>query len=126
MSVPRRGLPDDKKASKKKPPKTARKKKLKVPGFLKAAIVVGGLGLLGYWYAQTAGVAYGEKELGMIDFSSLTEPQKLTALREANGIRCSCGCGLTLAECIATDSTCPIREPNIQTVKGMVEKAKRP
>jgi len=65
-------------------------------------------------------VAYGERALGVIDFSGLSASQKQTALRQANAARCTCGCGLGLAECVATDSTCPIRMDNIARIRGMV------
>ncbi len=44
-----------------------------------------------------------------IDFSGLDAKQKRGALEAANAARCNCGCGMTLAQCVATDSTCPIR-----------------
>jgi hypothetical protein len=68
-------------------------------------------------------VAYGERALGVIDFSGLSAPQKQTALRQANAARCTCGCGLGLAECVATDSTCPIRTDNIARIRSMVAAA---
>ena len=35
------------------------------------------------------------------------------------------GCGMTMAQCIATDSTCPIRESNVDKLKAMVNDAAR-
>ena len=32
---------------------------------------------------------------------------------------------MTLAQCVATDSTCPIRETNVDKIKNMVEEASR-
>jgi hypothetical protein len=40
-------------------------------------------------------------------------------------LRCPCGCGLGLAQCVATDSTCPIREENIERIKKMVRSAEQ-
>ena len=76
-----------------------------------------------YGLSLTSGVAYGEKDLGVIDFSALNQKQKRTALQAANGAHCTCGCGLTLAECVATDCTCPIRSANIDTIRSMVKQA---
>ena len=30
------------------------------------------------------------------------------------------GCGMTLAQCVATDMTCPIRTDNLGRIRGMV------
>ena len=69
-------------------------------------------------------VAYGERALrDVVDLSGLSASQKRTALKQANAARCTCGCGLGLAECIATDSTCPIRSDNITRLRGMVAAA---
>jgi hypothetical protein len=32
---------------------------------------------------------------------------------------------MTLAQCVATDSTCPIRETNVDTIRKMVGEASR-
>ena len=76
-----------------------------------------------YGFSQLSGVSYDERALSVIDFSSLTPSQKRTALVAANGARCGCGCGLGLAQCVATDSTCPIRDNNVDRIKGMVRDA---
>lgn len=81
--------------------------------------------LVGYGLSQMSGVAYSERDLAPINFSGLTSAQKQSALETANAARCSCGCGLGLAQCVATDSTCPIREDNIKTIRGMVDEASR-
>jgi hypothetical protein len=91
-----------------------------------AAIWIGVLAVLGgiiYSLANTAGIAYTDRHLTAIDFSSLTDDQKHDALVEANAGRCGCGCGMTLAQCVATDMTCPIRTDNITKIRGMVQKA---
>jgi hypothetical protein len=91
-----------------------------------AAIWIGVLAAIGgifYLLANTSRVAYGERQLAVIDFTSLNDRQKDAALTEANAERCTCGCGMTLAQCVATDMTCPVRESNITRIRGMVQKA---
>ena len=91
-----------------------------------AAIWVGVLAVVGglfYGLANTSGIAYGERQLTAIDFTSLNNDQKRAALVEANADRCTCGCGMTLAQCVATDMTCPVRESNITKIRGMVQRA---
>ena len=80
-------------------------------------------GLLVYAASQMDGIAYGERELGVVSFSDLTAKGRRTALKAANDARCTCGCGMTLAQCVATDSTCPVREGNIDRIRGMVRDA---
>jgi SEC-C motif-containing protein len=77
-----------------------------------------------YGLSQTSGFAYDEDDLLAIDFSLLNETGKDTALRAANTARCTCGCGLGLAQCVVTDTTCPIRTDNIEKIKVMVQEAK--
>ena len=69
-------------------------------------------------------VAYGERQLTMIDFTDLSPAQKQAALEEANEARCTCGCGMTLAQCIVTDPTCPMRTDHIDRIRGMVARAR--
>jgi hypothetical protein len=82
------------------------------------------MALIGYGLSQMSNIAYDAEDLAVVDFSDLTSKEKRTALEAANGARCTCGCGMTLAQCVATDSTCPVRESNIGRVKTMVEQAK--
>ena len=105
--------------------KMERRKKA-APLYLNALKWIAGLAVLaavGYGASQMSGVAYDERAIKVVDFSNLTPAGKRKALKAANGQRCTCGCGLGLAECVATDSTCPIREPNIEKIKGMVRDA---
>ena len=91
-----------------------------------AVIWVGVLAVVGgilYALANTSGIAYGERQLTAIDFTSLNGDQKHSALVEANAGRCGCGCGMTLAQCVATDMTCPIRTDNITKIRAIVQKA---
>jgi hypothetical protein len=83
------------------------------------------VGMLGFALSQMSGIAYTEREIRVVDFSALTATQKRRALEEANTARCTCGCGMGLAQCVATDSTCPIREGNIDRINEMVRRAAR-
>ena len=96
------------------------------PHYLKAIKWTVGLALVGgngYVVSQSAGVAYDDKAIGVVNFSDLSPAGRKTALRAANSARCTCGCGLGLAECVSTDKTCPIREGNIDRIKTMVRDA---
>src|ERR1700682_5873918 len=88
----------------------------KLVKWIAAAAVVGAIG---YGVSQMSNIAYGEAEIKVVDFSGLDAKQKRGALEAANAARCTCGCGMTLAQCVATDSTCPIREGNVDKIKGM-------
>ncbi len=86
-------------------------------------VVAGVLGLVGYGISQMSTIAYSEDDIRVVNFSGLDEEQKTAALEEANRARCPCGCALGLAQCVATDPMCPIREENIERIKGMVRVA---
>ena len=107
-------------SKKPKPRKAAGRSKL--VKWLVIAAVVGGIG---YGISQMSTIAYGEAEIKVVDFSGLDAAQKRSALEAANAARCTCGCGMTLAQCVATDSTCPIRETNIDKIKNLVNDAAR-
>jgi hypothetical protein len=96
-----------------------KKKKKAIKWVVGAALAAGVVYLL----SQSAGVAFNEKAIGVVNFDNLSAAGKKTALRAANAARCSCGCGLGLAECVSTDKTCPIREGNIERIKTMVRDA---
>jgi hypothetical protein len=107
-----------------KPTKTVRRKRS--PGYVRALkwiVAVGVVALVGYAASELGGVAYGEDAIRVVSFSDLSGGQKRQALRNANQARCTCGCGMTLAQCVATDSTCPVREGNIDKIKTMVREA---
>jgi hypothetical protein len=89
-----------------------------------AAIVI--VGAIGYAFSLSSGVAFGEREIGVVNFSDLAPDEKQEALEAANSARCTCGCGMTLAQCVSTDMTCPFREDNIQKIRGMVRAADKP
>jgi hypothetical protein len=76
-----------------------------------------------YLLGENAGVPYDERAIAVVDFSSLDSKARKAALQAANRARCTCGCGMQLAQCVATDSTCPIRTDNIEKIKTMVRQA---
>ncbi len=82
--------------------------------------VIGGIG---YGLSQFSGVPWDEDDIRVVDFSSLTPAAKRTALRRANNARCTCGCGMNVAQCVATDMTCPIRDKNVDAIRAMVREA---
>ena len=85
-----------------------------------AVVLIGGLG---YVIVDHAGVPYDDRDIVVVDFSSLAGSAKRTVLQAANRARCTCTCGMTLAQCVATDSTCPVRTDNIDKIKAMVSQA---
>jgi hypothetical protein len=88
------------------------------------SVVAGVVGLLVYGMSQMSSVAYTDRHITAVDFSDMTSSQKNAALEEANLARCPCGCGMTLAQCVSIDSTCPLRVTNIDKIKAMVTKAR--
>jgi hypothetical protein len=96
------------------------------PLYLKAIKWTIGLALvagLGYLVSQSSDVPFNERAIGVVNFSDLSPKARKAALKAANDARCSCGCGLGLAECVSTDKTCPIRESNIERIRAMVRDA---
>ena len=88
-------------------------------------VAIGAAALVVYGVSQMSSIAYGDKDLAVVDFSDLNSKEKRTALEAANSARCTCGCGMTLAQCVATDSTCPLRDGNISRIRGMVAQARQ-
>jgi hypothetical protein len=107
---------------KKRPPRKAAARR---PKWVTWIVAAGVAALAVYGLSQVSGVAYNGEAIRVVDFSSLTSRQKRAALQEANNARCTCGCGMGLAQCVATDSTCPIRDSNIDKIKAMVQRAAR-
>lgn len=101
----------------------ARKKSTRASKFVTWAIVAAVVGAIGFGISQMSNVAFDENDIGVVNFSDLNAKQKQAALEEANAARCTCGCNLGLAQCVATDPGCPIRESNIDRIRGMVRKA---
>jgi hypothetical protein len=93
---------------------------------LKWAAVLAVVALVVYAVSQSSGVAYSDRDIAVVSFSGLSPDEKQTALEAANRARCTCGCGMTLAQCVSTDMTCPLREPNIQSIRAMVQAADLP
>jgi hypothetical protein len=79
---------------------------------------------IGYGILQTSGFPFDAEDLAVVDFTVLNASEQRTALRAANGARCTCGCGMTLAQCVATDMSCPVRDRNIDRLKTMVQQAR--
>lgn len=110
--------------AKAKPRHGARQRLLRrVKSFAITLAVLAAIGGLLYGLARSPTIAYNERDLTDVDFTSLNAGQKRAALVEANADRCTCGCGMALAQCVATDMTCPIRSGNITKIRGMVQKA---
>jgi thiol-disulfide isomerase/thioredoxin len=59
-------------------------------------------------------------EIPGIDLSKLTPAQKSEVLKRLNTERCTCGCGLTLAQCRINDPTCPVSLPAAQKIVQQV------
>ena len=89
-------------------------------------VVVAGVALLVWGISRASSVAYTDNDIAVVSFSALTSSEKRSALQAANRARCSCGCGMTLARCVSTDMTCPLREQNIQNIRTMVREADEP
>jgi thiol-disulfide isomerase/thioredoxin len=51
-----------------------------------------------------------------IDLSTLSSEKRATALKALNAEHCTCGCGLTLAQCRLDDPTCTVSLPLAQTL----------
>jgi hypothetical protein len=103
---------------KSRPRKAAARSRL--VNWIVTGVIVGGIA---YGVSHMSNVAYGEAEIKVVDLSGLDATQKRGVLETANAERCTCGCGMTLAQCIATDSTCPIRQDNVDKLKKMVNDA---
>ena len=103
-----------------------RKKSGPAVRLLKWTGLIGVAALVVYFIAQSSGVAYGEDDIAVVNFSELAPTEKKAALVAANSARCTCGCGMTLAQCVSTDMTCPVRDDNIQRIRTMVREADKP
>jgi hypothetical protein len=93
------------------------------PKAAKWAVALSVVGLIVYAFSQSSGIAYDEEDIAVVDFSGLTSETRTTVLQEANRARCPCGCGMNLAQCVSIDSTCPIRDRNIERIRTMVRMA---
>ena len=59
-------------------------------------------------------------DLPDLDLATLTSGQRETFLRIANGRRCGCGCGFTLAGCRRFDSECETSGPKAEALYDSV------
>jgi hypothetical protein len=73
-----------------------------------------------YGISTSSGVAYSDDDLHGVDFSILDAKEKRSALQSANRARCPCGCNMSLAQCVATDMTCPLRTENLGRIRSIV------
>jgi hypothetical protein len=103
--------------------KVSPRKRKGIARYVGWAVVAVVIGLAGYGLTQMSGVAFDEDDIKVVNFQGLSSKQRQSALEAANQARCSCGCGLGLAQCVSTDPNCPIREGNIDRIKGMVRTA---
>lgn len=100
-----------------------KRKRSSVSRWLGWAAVIAVVAAAGYGISQMSNIAFDEDDIRVVNFQGLTAKQKREALEAANGARCTCGCGLGLAQCVSTDPSCPLRESNIDRIKGMVRTA---
>lgn len=63
-------------------------------------------------------------ELPGVDFKGLTEAQRKEALKRMNSQGCSCGCGMTIAQCRLMDSSCPISKALAEKIVDGVRSGK--
>jgi thiol-disulfide isomerase/thioredoxin len=61
-------------------------------------------------------------EIPGLDLSALTSEQKTVALKRLNAELCSCGCGLTIAQCRNNDSTCAVSPPLAEKIVAEVSR----
>jgi thiol-disulfide isomerase/thioredoxin len=65
-------------------------------------------------------------EIPGVDLTGLNAAQKELALKRLNTERCTCGCGLTLAQCRISDPTCEVSLPLAQAVAKSVQQSPQP
>jgi hypothetical protein len=104
--------------------KQDRRKGARLAAPVKWLLTAGVVALVVYGVSQMSSIAYTDRDIVVVDFSMLSPKEKSNALDAANRARCTCTCGMTLAQCVATDSTCPVRNDNIDKIKRMVEEAR--
>lgn len=68
---------------------------------------------------------YTDADIDDVDFSKLSAEQMERVLNKANNLQCTCGCRMTLAKCVAIDSTCPLRASNIERIRDFVKEESR-
>jgi len=60
-----------------------------------------------------------------LDLAALAETERTAFLRIANGRRCDCGCGYTLAGCRRFDPTCDVSGPRARALYDSVRSGHR-
>jgi len=70
----------------------------------------------------TLGNAAYATEIPGVDMSALTPTQKEAALKRLNAEKCTCGCGLTLAQCRINDPDCEVSLPLAKTIVAGIAK----
>ena len=79
-----------------------------------AAAPVDSAALRGAWHDEVRG----------LDYTDLDSTRHELFLRFANAERCGCGCGFTLAGCLASDMTCEESRPRAQALLDSVRAGK--
>ena len=64
----------------------------------------------------------GDIEIPGVDLTKMTPAQRTAAIKALNADDCTCGCGLTLAECRINDPTCSVSLPLAQKVAEQIAK----
>ncbi len=59
-----------------------------------------------------------------IDVSGLSEADRKRILLDANHRGCGCGCGMTVAQCLVTDPTCPVRGQLFRELQETIDRAR--
>jgi thiol-disulfide isomerase/thioredoxin len=62
-----------------------------------------------------------------VDFKGLTAAQKTAVLKQLNSETCTCGCGLTIAQCRINDTTCPVsKQLAAKMIQAIVSRPRAP
>jgi thiol-disulfide isomerase/thioredoxin len=61
-----------------------------------------------------------------VDLSTLTAEKKTQALQQLNTEHCTCGCGLTVAQCRLDDPNCAVSLPLAQSIVKKISEGSRP
>ncbi|MDE3109641.1 MAG: TlpA family protein disulfide reductase [Acidobacteriota bacterium] len=61
-----------------------------------------------------------------VNLDGLTPAQKKAALKQMNSEHCTCGCGMTIAQCRIADSSCSISKKRAQQIADAIRAGKTP
>jgi thiol-disulfide isomerase/thioredoxin len=64
-----------------------------------------------------------QTEIPGVDLSGLTPAERHAALQRMNSEPCTCGCGLTIAQCRISDTTCDVSLPLAQKIVDEVKRS---